>query len=56
MSQPLPAQEILAIDLHDNQWRFRHNYRGNNSFYSNNSNTTIEVINPIEVTNNLLIP
>ncbi|CAD5314471.1 unnamed protein product [Arabidopsis thaliana] len=28
MSQPLPAQEILAIDLHDNQWRFRHNYRG----------------------------
>jgi len=33
MSQPLPTQEILAIDLHSNQWRFRHIYRGNNSFY-----------------------
>ncbi|KAG7648540.1 putative transcription factor ARF family [Arabidopsis thaliana] len=28
MSQPLPAQELLAIDLHGNQWRFRHSYRG----------------------------
>ncbi|CAA0267771.1 unnamed protein product [Arabidopsis thaliana] len=28
MSQPLPTQEILAIDLHGNQWRFRHIYRG----------------------------
>ncbi|AEE31695.1 auxin response factor 12 [Arabidopsis thaliana] len=28
MSQPLPAQELLAIDLHGNQWRFNHNYRG----------------------------
>ena len=56
MSQPLPAQELLAIDLHGNQWSFRHSYRGNNSFYSNNSTTAIEVINPREVTNNLLIP
>ncbi|KAG7584154.1 DNA-binding pseudobarrel domain superfamily [Arabidopsis suecica] len=28
MSQPLPAQELLAIDLHGNQWRFKHSYRG----------------------------
>ncbi|AAF79360.1 F15O4.42 [Arabidopsis thaliana] len=28
MSQPLPAQELLAIDLHGNQWSFRHSYRG----------------------------
>nr|Q9C7I9.3 RecName: Full=Auxin response factor 20 [Arabidopsis thaliana]AAT67079.1 ARF20 [Arabidopsis thaliana] len=25
---PLPAQELLAKDLHGNQWRFRHSYRG----------------------------
>ncbi|OAO93015.1 hypothetical protein AXX17_AT5G31380 [Arabidopsis thaliana] len=28
MSQPLPTQELLATDLHGNQWRFNHNYRG----------------------------
>ncbi|CAE5959236.1 unnamed protein product [Arabidopsis arenosa] len=28
MSQPLPAQELLTIDLHGNQWRFKHSYRG----------------------------
>ncbi|KAL9858684.1 putative transcription factor ARF family [Arabidopsis thaliana] len=28
MAQSLPTQELLAIDLHGNQWRFRHSYRG----------------------------
>jgi len=56
MSQPIPAQELIAIDLHGNQWRFKHSYRGNNSFYLYNSNTAIEVINPTEVINKLLIP
>ncbi|AAF79686.1 F9C16.11 [Arabidopsis thaliana] len=28
MSQPIPAQELIAIDLHGNQWRFKHSYRG----------------------------
>ncbi|CAA0273124.1 unnamed protein product [Arabidopsis thaliana] len=27
MSQPIPAQELIAIDLHGNQWRFKHSYR-----------------------------
>ncbi|KAL9859086.1 Auxin response factor 22 [Arabidopsis thaliana] len=28
MSQSIPAQELIAIDLHGNQWRFKHSYRG----------------------------
>lgn len=27
-----PAQEIVAKDLHDNTWTFRHIYRGTASF------------------------
>lgn len=27
-----PAQEIVARDLHDNSWTFRHIYRGNGPF------------------------
>ncbi|CAE5959393.1 unnamed protein product [Arabidopsis arenosa] len=28
MSEPLPAQELLTIDLQGNHWRFKHSYRG----------------------------
>ncbi|TYH71087.1 hypothetical protein ES332_D05G160500v1 [Gossypium tomentosum] len=27
-SQQLPAQELIARDLHDNEWKFRHIFRG----------------------------
>lgn len=29
-----PAQELVARDLHDNVWTFRHIYRGNVHFSS----------------------
>lgn len=28
-----PAQELVARDLHDNVWTFRHIYRGRFKFY-----------------------
>ncbi|CAH2071018.1 unnamed protein product [Thlaspi arvense] len=28
MSQPTPTQEIVAKDLHDYEWRFKHTFRG----------------------------
>ena len=27
-----PAQELIARDLHDNEWKFRHIFRGRCSF------------------------
>lgn len=27
-SQQPPAQELIARDLHDNEWKFRHIFRG----------------------------
>lgn len=27
-----PAQELIARDLHDNEWKFRHIFRGRYSF------------------------
>jgi hypothetical protein len=29
MSLQPPAQELVAKDLHGNEWRFRHIFRGN---------------------------
>lgn len=31
-SQQPPAQELIARDLHDNEWKFRHIFRGQFSF------------------------
>ncbi|XP_010461246.1 PREDICTED: auxin response factor 12-like [Camelina sativa] len=28
MSQPVPTQELVVKDLHDNQWTFKHTFRG----------------------------
>ncbi|XP_019095946.1 PREDICTED: auxin response factor 13-like [Camelina sativa] len=28
MSQPVPTQELVLKDLHDNQWKFKHTFRG----------------------------
>ena len=32
MSRQPPTQELVAKDLHGNEWRFRHIFRGNGSF------------------------
>ena len=29
MSQDIPSQELVARDLHGQDWKFRHIYRGN---------------------------
>ncbi|KAJ0755146.1 putative DNA-binding pseudobarrel domain superfamily, auxin response factor [Helianthus annuus] len=28
MSQPTPTQDLLALDLHGVEWKFKHIYRG----------------------------
>lgn len=35
-SQQPPAQELIARDLHDNEWKFRHIFRG--EFYFTDTN------------------
>lgn len=32
MSKQPPTQELVAKDLHGNEWRFRHIFRGNCCF------------------------
>lgn len=34
-SQQPPAQELIARDLHDNEWKFRHIFRGGCEFVQN---------------------
>lgn len=34
MSQPIPTQELIAKDLHDVEWHFKHIFRGNSFVYS----------------------
>lgn len=38
-----PARELVARDLHDNMWTFRHIYRGKSHFYASSVSFTSTV-------------
>lgn len=37
MTQPTPTQELVAKDLHGLEWRFKHIFRGTNSYFVSTS-------------------